>query len=527
MLKRVPLYLLTFAFYPPLALLSENIREVEAAAVLRPLLATLLVAGLAFAVFRAVLRDHTRAALAALFLLLLFFSYGHVYHLLEAQPILGVNLGRHRVLLPVYAGLLVFGLWRLIRQPGISNGLTRSLNLASLILLAIPLGRIAAVEALLTRSAQEAISLASSAQRLSVAAGDPLPDIYYIILDTYSRRDIMQREYGLDNEPFLQELRQLGFVVAECSRANYGATHTSLASALSLEYLPGGRRGEEPLTAEALSGRIKHSVVRGSLELLGYKTVAFDTGFEWTRLTDADYYLGPGMESLDLQRLAPLDSLFLKSTAILALADARKQALDPASRLVNYPYQGHIQRQLFILDHLPRISAIAEPTFTFAHVLIPHVPHVFAADGSILLDPGYYGGRGGGAVDSDYWRAGYVNGVQFANRQLLEIVGAILASSPTPPIIVLQGDTGVYPSGDDSGYLSILNAFYLPHGLGGAIYPAISPVNTFRTIFDSYFATSYGLLADEAYMDAASVSPVPETSPACQPSPTPVAGFQD
>lgn len=30
----------------------------------------------------------------------------------------------------------------------------------------------------------------------------------------------------------------MGFVVAGCSRANYGATQTSLASSLNLNYLP-------------------------------------------------------------------------------------------------------------------------------------------------------------------------------------------------------------------------------------------------------------------------------------------------
>ena len=36
---------------------------------------------------------------------------------------------------------------------------------------------------------------------------------------------------------------------------------------------------------------IKPSTVRRNFETLGYKIVAFDSGFEWTRIDDADLYL--------------------------------------------------------------------------------------------------------------------------------------------------------------------------------------------------------------------------------------------
>ena len=516
-MKRTPIYVLLFALYPSLALLSENLREVEPSVVLRPVLASVLLVLGAFAALRLLLRDRARAALAATLLSILFFSYGHVYQLLEASPILGISLGRHRYLAPLYLAMLAGGLWLILWRFKVPGSITPALNAAGLVLLAFPLVQIALFEARLSRGTQAAGDLASSAQALSAPADSPLPDIYYIVLDTYARHDIMQRELGFDNTPFLDDLRRLGFMVAECSRSNYGSTDPSLVTSLNLAYLPDI---QNMLLAQGVGGNdtwvlIKHSVVRDSLADLGYKTVAFDTTYEWTRLADADYYIGPGRDRLDVQSLGRFEVLYAKSTALLILMDARQRYAEPGAEITSHPYENHIRTQQLILDELPHVAALPEPTFTFAHVLIPHVPYVFDADGGIRTDPGFYGGGMAGPINHEYFREGYVGEVQFVNRRLVQILTSILAESPTPPIIVVQGDHGFWGAGGDSGKLSILNAYYLPDGQNNSIYSDITPVNTFRLVFDLYFGTSYGLLDDLSYLDPAA-SPILETASACQ-----------
>jgi len=69
----------------------------------------------------------------------------------------------------------------------------------------------------------------------------------------------------------------------------------------------------------------------------------------------------------------------------------------------------------------------------------------------------------------------------------------ILARSEVPPIIVLQADHG--PSEE----MGIFNAFYFPEDGRSYLYPSITPVNTFRLIFDFYFGTNLGLLEDRSY----------------------------
>ncbi len=58
-----------------------------------------------------------------------------------------------------------------------------------------------------------------------------------------------------------------------------------------------------------------------------------------------------------------------------------------------------------------------------------------------------------------------------------------------------------FRSGSDQ--FKILNAYYLP-GHNDLLYPTISPVNTFRLIFDTYLGADYPLLKDISYD-----SPVP------------------
>jgi hypothetical protein len=47
--------------------------------------------------------------------------------------------------------------------------------------------------------------------------------------------------------------------------------------------------------------------------------------------------------------------------------------------------------------------------------------------------------------------------------------------------------------------MRILNAYYLPDAGGGELYESISPVNSFRVLFNTYFGGKLELLADTAY----------------------------
>jgi len=93
------------------------------------------------------------------------------------------------------------------------------------------------------------------------------------------------------------------------------------------------------------------------------------------------------------------------------------------------------------------------------------------------------------------------------------LIDKLLASSKVPPIIILQADEGPFPEAPskwDGGFQQaseaelqqkarILNAYYLPNTNETILYPSITPVNSFRLIFNLYFDTELELLPDLTY----------------------------
>jgi hypothetical protein len=73
------------------------------------------------------------------------------------------------------------------------------------------------------------------------------------------------------------------------------------------------------------------------------------------------------------------------------------------------------------------------------------------------------------------------------------IFSEIVKNSKVPPVIILQGDHGyVIP---ERRYNNLL-AFYFPYGGNEALYPTITPVNTFRLVSNLYFGTDMPLRND-------------------------------
>ena len=94
-------------------MLGLNITQVRPQEALRALLFVVLAAGLLWLGLRAIMKNGQLAGVIVTLLLGLFFTYGHVYNLLEQTiPV----MGRHRVLLPIWLGLAGAGLWWALRK---------------------------------------------------------------------------------------------------------------------------------------------------------------------------------------------------------------------------------------------------------------------------------------------------------------------------------------------------------------------------------------------------------------------------
>jgi len=311
--------------------------------------------------------------------------------------------------------------------------------------------------------------------------------------------------FEMDNAPFIDFLEDNGFYVAEDARSNYAQTSLSVSSTLNMDYVEALVPGltDDSSGREALWQLIQHSEVRRQLELAGYVTVAFSTGLAGTELTDADYYLTAGAidEDLGLVGASPFESLIIQ-TSVLRLISDGVVALPRFLPDMRFPYEVHRNRIRNIFEGLKALPPTEEPKFVFAHIIAPHPPFVFAADGSPVTPDAPFTLRftfdASDPSSGDYIQ-GYRDQVKYVNRQLEEVITAILEQSEGSPVIIIEGDHGPDSNSGRISYIqermTNLNAFHLPTGDAG-LYPGITPVNTFRVVFNEVFGTDLPLLED-------------------------------
>ena len=512
MLRKWPFHPFLVALYPVLALLAANISQVEAIDALRAFVVSLVLALMLLALFRLLLGDWPKAALLTSVTLVLFFSYGHVYSLLQGVLLGPVRIGRSAFLVPFWALVFLgFVAWLFRKQTRFEE--THLLNLVGLILVALPVYGVVSysVQSIRARNSQKVEQPAA----LQTHFSGPAPDVYYIVLDMHARTDVLRAFYGYDNSWFTEALRQRGFYIADESTSNYSSTLQSIASSLNMEYVNNleDQYGADSNNREPLGLLLRQNQVFRSFQQAGYQLGAFQTDDFYTEFRDLDHYLRPSPRDVrEFQNpwtLNPFEGQLVHSSALRLLYDTRlvPEEIVQAETLET-PYDLHRLTVLYALEHLPDFAHMDGSFFVFAHIVSPHPPYVFDREGGRLPHNRPYslsapGRQDGGAQVAKM----YADQVDFIDHEVLKSIDRILARSDTPPIILLQGDHGpVSYYGEEEVRKSnmweqhaILNAYYFPDGDYSRLYPSISPVNSFRALFNTYFGGSYELLADKNY----------------------------
>ena len=492
--RRFVLYPFLLALWSPLTLLAANLEQLAPTQAVRTLAFSILVTAALFVFLRLLLGDSDRAAWIVTLLLVAFFSYGHVAGQLSDVRLGSLAAGGPAVLVPLFVAVLVLGIVVMARWPAFAGAARGSLNALSLALLAVPCALLLLYAVQVWRSEARLLALARGPQGGGLARPSTPPDIYYIILDSYSRGDNLESTYRLDVSDFLGQLEGLGFTVIPCSQSNYAFTGMSLASSLNMDYLEGFTDVYSPGKSAAFGVSapfIKHSLVRRVLESLGYRTVAFESGWEFSQVTDADVYLAPPNEAENgkswLARRNDFERLELSTTAAVLLPELsayqamRSQTLNGAVSAYAKPRQR--ERVLFALSALRELPAEPGPKFVFAHIVSPHYPFVLGPNGEAIDD----------RQDTD--PQGYVDQILYLNKRLIPILRALINESSVPPVILLQGDHGTRGLEQKT---KILSAYFLPENGRQMLYPRISPVNSFRVVLNSVFDAHLDLLPDRS-----------------------------
>lgn len=267
-----------------------NYAQVQLFAVTRPLLYSLTVAVISVAAGLLIFRRKQPAGIFASLLLMLFLSYGRIFDLIDMKTIGGFLYGRHRYLIPIWLGLFAAGTVAIIRARFRLEKFTRILNIVSLFLIGIVLAQVL----FLRVQAAPTVSAETGDQQeggLQTSATANQRDVYYIILDAYERQDVLAAKNGVDTSDFVNQLEQLGFVILDCAQSNYVWTPFSLGSSLNMNYLDTLgvplSEGTERIDYESFKELLQHSQVRQKFEAMGYRTVTFNTVYQWLDIKTA------------------------------------------------------------------------------------------------------------------------------------------------------------------------------------------------------------------------------------------------
>lgn len=509
-LEKVPLYPFLVGVYPVLFLLAVNVHETSPISGVRSALLFLGISLLAFLAGFIFTRNLRKSGLIALLLILLFFLvffvlYAPIYHALREVTLFGTALGRHRILVPATLLLLLVGLFvggmslRKVNAKRLSM-FTLMGNIVSIALVLLPLVTMTGYYLRKAKSTTRVEATLPQVEQSLQAETAVKPDIYYIILDTHTNDNAIKNILGADTTEFSAALKELGFYVSRCSQSNYSGTQRSLVSSLNMDYIQLLTTSTE--TADLYPILMKNRVGR-SLEEIGYQTYAFETGYKFTDLTGTDKFFTPKSNALDwlaYPGLTPFESLIMQVSGGKVFYEYRTQLSQKMQYIIDASFVQYRERILYTLDTLPALSSEPGPKFVFAHILAPHDPFVFDEEGGYLTrrtpftmnhDSEYSGGG---------YDAAYVAEMKYVDRRVLAAVKEIIANSSVPPVIIIQGDHGLPRTAPLNAQFEILNAYYLGGDEDANLYDTISPVNSFRILFNRYFDTNYPLLPDDSYL---------------------------
>ena len=285
-----------------------------------------------------------------------------------------------------------------------------------------------------------------------------LPDIYYIILDEYAGADSLEKNFNFDNTDFISALSKRGFFMPSNSYSNYPYTLLSIPSILNMQYLNffSEEMGPESTDVHLIKILRENNLVMKNLKSKEYYIVSFYAGAD----------------------------------SVPLLVDEK-------------PCKGFDKRSeiLCTFSEMPKIKdRVSQPIFVYAHMALPHDPYVFDEYGN----PVSFNSEN---IDASTERKFYLEQLKFTNKKTIETIDIIISKYESSPIIIIQSDHGerIGVNWDNPTKEMIrqvfnnLNAYYLPNDGRSSLYDNITPVNTFRVIFNEYFDADFELLDDRHY----------------------------
>ena len=509
--KSKKIHPLLVAIFPILIIYSQNIGRVEIGELFLPVI---IIVGLTIGLYyflKSILKNENKSAIIVTLILIVLFSYGHIYYLLNDVMIDEFDIGKNRYLIPAFGLALGISIFFIIRARRVFDNATSILNVISIVFIIVAISNVALVGAEIIScdkcSNQELFyetrdfSGYFEPHKFLISENEKLPDVYYLILDEYARNDALLEYHEFDNTEFTEFLQDKGFHVAKNSFANYPMSVQSIPATMNLQYINfladeiGSEvRNYKPLNEKDYGLYANNQVIKNFKEM-GYKIVTFNT-----------FALHLHENSLADLTVCHRNIHFLDNRLV-----------DTLARTTMFGY--FIER--WSEDEMRQVTLCAfenfgnagnvfdEPVFVWAHIMTPHPPWIFGPNGEEITP-----GKPLLITDNPEFRDSgwepkrqYIQQVQFANKKTIEVVENILENNKNV-IIIIQGDHGtawetnwMEPSKDDAWQrLRNFDAIYFPdEDKRVQLNDDRTLVNSFRIVFNSYFGSDYEMLENKMY----------------------------
>jgi len=373
---------------------------------------------------------------------------------------------------------------------------TRGLNiLASALLVVLAVSAVSA----LTRSSSGAAVHVEATPALSTTP----PDIVVLLLDAHARADVLAVDYDADMSGFVNALEQRGFDVSSRSRSNYMSTQLTLPSMFNLNDLSELKLPDvaDRLYGPALNASLVDNEAFRILREGGYRIGAVSPGYEGVALRNADRFFDAG-------QLSELETILIANSAALPAIDV------VAPTALQDQLRNRIRWNLDPDNWLPEMTSTSasQPFFLFVHVPSPHPPYVFYRDGSprqdrviFFVDRTPFVQRTQESIDST--ATAYVGQLSYVDTLATAAIDKVLAAVPDDAVVIVMADHGPDAHVDWSNLTPTNSherfaAFFAARTPGHATLfgDAPTPVNLFRTLFNTYLGTDLPLLSDDSFM---------------------------
>ena len=266
----------------------------------------------------------------------------------------------------------------------------------------------------------------------SAAAAPPttvgLPNMYFILLDGYPRADKLVEEFGIDNSGFVQALGERGFFVATHSRSNYTITHLTLAQMFNYGSGVDIATGADGTQRTLWRHRINEGLFFEDIHGLGYEVVAISPAFEHVALRQADRFIDTG-------QLNEFEWAVAQVTGVRPIVEAL---------LPELPADLHRARVVdaYRITEAVAAESITRPRFVFTHIVGPHSPQVFEADGGAVSLRGLALPYDDSLEATQLGMSEYTRRLEgqltFLNARTVGLVDRIVATDPGSVVVVFS-----------------------------------------------------------------------------------------